>query len=41
MHVPADLYVRSPRLYRGLEDVNYPFHEHTILVTGCLPIRSE
>jgi putative transposase len=35
MNVPADLYVRSPRVYRGLEDLTYPFHDHTILVTHC------
>jgi putative transposase len=35
MKVPADLYVRSPRLYRGLDDLTYPFHDHTITVTHC------
>jgi putative transposase len=35
MKVPADLYARSARLYRGLEELTYPFHDHTILVTGC------
>jgi putative transposase len=35
MKVPADLYARSPRLYRGLQDLTYPFHEHTIAVTHC------
>jgi putative transposase len=35
MKVPADLYARSPRVYRGLEDLTYPFHDHTILVTHC------
>ena len=35
MQVPADLYARSPRVYRGLEDLTYPFHDHTILVTHC------
>jgi putative transposase len=35
MKVPADLYTRSPRVYRGLEDLTYPFHDHTILVTHC------
>ena len=35
MKVPADLYARSPRVYRGLEDLSYPFHDHTILVTHC------
>ena len=35
MKVPADVYARSPRVYRGLEDLTYPFHDHTILVTHC------
>jgi putative transposase len=35
MKVPADLYVRSPRVYRGLEDLTYPFHDTTIMVTHC------
>src|SRR5437588_1781580 len=35
MKVPADLYVRSPRIYRGLEELTYPFHDHTIAVTRC------
>jgi len=35
MKVPADLYAHSPRVYRGLEDLTYPFHDHTILVTHC------
>jgi hypothetical protein len=33
--VPADLYTRSPRVYRGLEDLTYPFHDQTITVTHC------
>ena len=24
---PADLYARSPRVYRGLEELTYPFHD--------------
>jgi len=35
MKVPADVYARSPRMYRGLEDLAYPFHDHTITVTHC------
>src|SRR5690242_15420845 len=35
MKVPADLYARSLRVYRGLEDLTYPFHDHTITVTRC------
>jgi putative transposase len=33
MKVPAD--VRSPRVYRGLEELTYPFHDQTIMVAGC------
>ena len=35
MKVPADVYVRSPRVYRGLEELTYPFHDATITVTSC------
>jgi putative transposase len=35
MQVPADVYARSPRVYRGLEELTYPFHDHTIAVTRC------
>jgi putative transposase len=35
MKVPADVYTRSPRMYRGLEELAYPFHDHTITVTHC------
>ena len=35
MKVPGDLYTRSPRVYRGLEELTYPFHDQTIMVTGC------
>ena len=35
MKVPADVYARSPRLYRGLEDLTYPFHDATFTVTHC------
>src|SRR5262245_3759037 len=24
-----------PRVYRGLEELTYPFHDQTIMVTGC------
>ena len=30
MKVPADLYGRSPRVYRGLEELTYPFHDQTL-----------
>ena len=35
MKVPADLYARSARLYRGLEEVSYPFADATFTVTHC------
>src|SRR5215510_1015316 len=35
MKVPADVYARSPRVYRGLTELTYPFHDQTIMVTGC------
>jgi putative transposase len=35
MKLPADVYTRSPRLYRGLADLTYPFHDQTIAVTRC------
>lgn len=35
MKVPADVYVRSARVYRGLENVTYPFHDATFTVTHC------
>jgi putative transposase len=35
MKVPADLYSRSPRVYRGLAELTYPFHDGTFTVTQC------
>ena len=35
MDVPADRYTRSPRPYRGLGDLDYPFHDWTATVTHC------
>jgi putative transposase len=35
MQVPADRYVPSTREYRGLEELEYPFHDRTITVTKC------
>jgi putative transposase len=35
MKVPADVYTRSARVYRGLEDLAYPFHDATFTVTHC------
>ena len=35
MRVPADDYVRSPRPYRGIAELEYPFHDWTAIVTTC------
>jgi len=35
MKVPAEKYKKSPRPYRGLEDLEYPFHDLTAQVTNC------
>jgi putative transposase len=35
MKVPADIYERSPRVYRGLTELTYPFHDATFTVTHC------
>jgi putative transposase len=32
---PADVSARSTRLYRGLEELTYPFHNGTFTVTEC------
>jgi len=35
MKCPADLYTPSLRVYRGLSELTYPFHDRDILVTDC------
>jgi putative transposase len=35
MATPASRYTASPRLYRGLDDLAYPFHDWTAVVTRC------
>ena len=35
MKVPGALYTASPRPYRGLGDLDYPFHDWTATVTHC------
>jgi putative transposase len=35
MKVPAELYTPSPRVYRGLPDLDYPFHDWSVMVTHC------
>jgi hypothetical protein len=33
MKVPAEIYVAPPRPYRGLPELDYPFHDWTTTVT--------
>jgi putative transposase len=35
MATPASRYTPSARRYRGLEELDYPFHDWTAVVTGC------
>jgi len=35
MQMPAELYKKSPTPYKGLEDLEYPFHDRAALVTNC------
>jgi len=35
MKCPAELYKPSVRIYRGLPEISYPFHDREILVTAC------
>jgi len=35
MKYPAELYVSSSRPYKGLADLEYPFHDRTITVSNC------
>jgi putative transposase len=35
MRCPAEVYDRSSRLYKGLPDLEYPFHDRTVMVTRC------
>jgi putative transposase len=35
MKYPGELYTPSSRIYQGLPDINYPFHDNTITVTNC------
>jgi len=38
MKVPADVYAPSARVYRGLQELTYPFHDKTFTVTQCARI---
>jgi len=35
LKVPADLYTKSPRPYKGLGELEYPIHDFTATVTRC------
>ena len=35
MKCPSEVYQPSPRPYQGLQEVSYPFHDRTIMVTCC------
>src|SRR6202163_4049293 len=35
MKYPAEIYTHSPRPYTGLKDLEYPFHDRTVMVTTC------
>ncbi|MHA3320708.1 integrase core domain-containing protein [Legionella pneumophila] len=35
MKMPAELYIPSQKEYKGLAEVEYPFHDKTITVTNC------
>jgi len=35
MKCPNDLYWPSAKPYRGLPEIDYPFHDRDILVTSC------
>ena len=35
MNGPAEVYTPSRRLYQGLPDLEYPFHDRDVLVTAC------
>jgi putative transposase len=35
MHYPAERYEPSTRPYKGLPDLDYPFHDRTVTVTTC------
>lgn len=35
MKFPNELYRYSPRPYKGIQGLNYPFHDRTVTVTNC------
>jgi len=35
MKYPNEIYTYSPRPYKGIQELSYPFHDRTITVTNC------
>src|SRR3984957_17714501 len=35
MKCPGEVYTPSPRVYNGIPEPDYPFHDRTLLVTSC------
>jgi putative transposase len=35
MRYPAEIYAPSPRPYKGLPQLEYPFHDRTVTITRC------
>jgi len=35
MKFPSEIYTPSPRLYKGIQELHYPFHDKTAIVTTC------
>ncbi len=35
MKCPGEVYTPSPRVYDGIPEPDYPFHDRTVLVTSC------
>jgi len=35
MQYPAEIYSPSARAYNGVQEVTYPFHDRTVMVTNC------
>jgi len=35
MKMPAEIYAPSTKAYSGLQDLEYPFHDRTAIVTSC------
>ena len=35
MKFPSEIYTPSPRPYKGIQELSYPFHDKTVIVTTC------